>query len=108
MVASEQAVESCDGRWNSSRQVDGGVYRNYAAYLDALKWHYHLTFFRLGRHGPDPEVGIFDRVEQLDVVNGVLNIDLLRQNDFMVVYYPDIGSWAPAWSRSTPSNHARK
>jgi hypothetical protein len=75
------------GNWHKNHSV----YRNYAAYLDALKWHYHLTFFRLGRHGADPEVGVFDQVEQLDVVDGVLNIDLLRQNDFMVIYYPDIG-----------------
>jgi hypothetical protein len=64
------------------------VYRITAAYLDALKGHYHLTFFRLGRRGPDPEVSAFDRVEQLDVVDGKLKIDVLQDNDFMVVYYP--------------------
>src|SRR6266536_2330262 len=64
------------GNWHKNHSV----YRNYAAYLDALKGHYHLTFFRLGRHGPDPKVGAFDQVEQLDVVDGVLKIDRLRQN----------------------------
>ncbi|MBY0528319.1 MAG: hypothetical protein K2R98_33320 [Gemmataceae bacterium] len=66
------------------------VYRNYYAYLKALTG-YHLTFFRLGNEGVAPEVGLFHEVKQLNVVNGLLDIEPIRKNDFGLIYYPDVG-----------------
>jgi hypothetical protein len=66
------------------------VYRNYYAYLKALKEKFHLTFFQLGRYNQQ-EVSLFDEVNVVDIVDGLPDLSKLRDNDFQIAYWPDIG-----------------
>lgn len=69
------------------------VYRNYYAYLKALKTKYHLTFFQLGNY-QQQEVSLFDEHYQLHTANGQQDLSRLVNNDFQVLYFPDIGMCA--------------
>ena len=66
------------------------VYRNYYKYLESLRGAYHLTFFHcLRTDGLD--FGLFDEVHRLEFRDLTLDVERLRQNDFAVVYFPDVG-----------------
>lgn len=67
------------------------VYRTLSGYIRSLKDKYHLTYFPLNDQVPNQDTGMFDEVRPLKINNGVLDIDPLRNNDFQVIYYPDIG-----------------
>lgn len=66
------------------------VYRNYFAYLKALRG-YRLTLFRLGNPDAKMDESLFDEVKHIALVNGHLHIGALADNDFQAVYFPDIG-----------------
>lgn len=66
------------------------VYRNYYHYLKALEG-FHLTFFRLHNPRPEMDLSLFDEVRSLDREKGELNLEPIRDNDFMLVYFPDVG-----------------
>lgn len=66
------------------------VYRNYAAYVRALKEKYHLTFFQLGRFN-QPDLSMFNASDVIDIKDGLPDIGKLQDNDFQAIYYPDIG-----------------
>lgn len=67
------------------------VYRNYAAYVRALKEKYHLTFFQLGRFSNTTDTSMFDESHVIDIVNGFPDTSRLQDNDFAAAYFPDIG-----------------
>ena len=67
------------------------VYRTLSGYVESLKPDYHLTFVNLGAATPGDFLGLFDEVKTLTLQNGSLDIDPIRNNDFMAVYYPDVG-----------------
>jgi hypothetical protein len=67
------------------------VYRNYYAYLQALKPKYHLTFFELGQYAKQ-ETSLFDETHVINTLpNGLPNMSKLGNNDFQAVIYPDVG-----------------
>lgn len=72
--------------WSRSHSV----YRSCSAYVRALKEKYHLTFFQFGTHGGQ-ETSLFDEVYPVNMVNGFPDLSRLRENDFQVMFYPDIG-----------------
>lgn len=69
------------------------VYRILSEFVDALKDDYELTLVHLGTIGShnDIDVGCFKRVRYVYASNGSLVIDAIQNNDFALVYYPDIG-----------------
>jgi hypothetical protein len=69
-------------------------YRALNAYLEALKDHYELTLFYTPMPGRQIETDHFDHVRALRFQNGVLDVDPLLDNDFMVVFFPEIGMTA--------------
>jgi len=69
------------------------VYRNYYAYVKALKEKYRLTFFQVGRHY-EAEASLFDEVRVIDLINGLPDMSGFQENDFQVIYYPEIGMTA--------------
>lgn len=65
-------------------------YRILYKYVRSLKGKYHLTFFHcMKNEGLD--FSLFDEVKQLDFQNGSLDVSPLQQNDFGMVFFPDIG-----------------
>ena len=75
------------GNWSPEHSV----YRINYAYLKALALDgYHLTFFQLGRKRAD--VDLFHEVRPVNFgPDGTLDLAPLRENDFEVAYYPDVG-----------------
>ncbi len=69
------------------------VYRILYEFVDALKDDYELTLVHLGAISShnDIDVGCFKHVRYAYIKDGTLNIDSLRENDFALAYYPDIG-----------------
>lgn len=67
------------------------VYRTLSKFVQSLLPDYELTLVHLGGIRNDLEIGDFKEVKYVDIENNYLNIDSIRNNDFMVVYYPDIG-----------------
>ena len=71
------------------------VYRISKAFVEALDG-YQVTLVRIGSRGEVDTRG-FDRVVTLDYqADGGLDIRPLLDNDFGVVYYPDVGLKAPS------------
>lgn len=71
------------------------VYRISKAFVEAIEG-YHRTLVRLGSGGEVDTRG-FDRVVTLDYQpDGGLDIRPLLDNDFGIVYYPDVGLKAPS------------
>jgi hypothetical protein len=67
------------------------VYRNYYAYLQALKPKYHLTFFELGQYAKQ-ETSLFDESYVINTLpNGLPNMAKLGDNEFQAAIYPDVG-----------------
>ncbi len=66
------------------------VYRNYYAYLKAIKDDYELIFFQLGRYN-EQEKSLFKESHVIDIIDGLPDLSKLRENDFHIAYYPDIG-----------------
>ncbi len=67
------------------------VYRNYFAYLQALKPKYHLTFFELGQYAKQ-ETSLFDEFHVVNTLpTGLPNMSKLGDNEFQAIIYPDVG-----------------
>lgn len=66
------------------------VYHTLAEFLDAAKTDYSLTLIKLGGVSTIDQ-SLFENVIQLDIVEGALDIEPIRRNDFGIVYFPDIG-----------------
>jgi hypothetical protein len=67
------------------------VYRTLSEFVESLKDDYELTLVHLGGIINHLDIGYFKGIRFVDVQDGSLNIDSIRENDFMVVYYLDIG-----------------
>jgi hypothetical protein len=66
------------------------VYRTFYDFVQALKPDYHLTLFNLGNHA-EAETSLFDEVRILPSHEGIPDPTALLNNDFQLLYYPDIG-----------------
>ena len=67
------------------------VYRNYKAFLNEMKDHYHLTFFHAFKNADELDISGFDEVRKLEFRGQSLDIAPLMNNDFVAMYYPDVG-----------------
>ncbi len=67
------------------------VYRNYAAFVKELRKEFHLTFFHVFKAQEELDVSQFHEVRRLDFRDGSLDIAPLASNDFIAVYFPDVG-----------------
>jgi predicted O-linked N-acetylglucosamine transferase (SPINDLY family) len=67
------------------------VYRTLSEFVESLKDDYELTLVHLGGIINHLDIGYFKGIRSVYVQEGSLNIDSIRENDFMVVYYLDIG-----------------
>ncbi|WP_084176608.1 hypothetical protein [[Limnothrix rosea] IAM M-220] len=67
------------------------VYRTLYAYLKALVPDYELTLIYLGSKLADVDQALFKEVIPLEIVDGALEIEPIRQNDFAIAYFLDIG-----------------
>ena len=65
-------------------------YRTGSAYVEALKG-YDLTLFHVPMAGRKVDTRHFREVKELSFANGVMDIGPLLDNDFQVVFYPDVG-----------------
>jgi hypothetical protein len=67
------------------------VYRILSECVAALKDSYELTLIHLGDRNLDIDTQYFREVKYLQFQNGKFDISSLYNNDFAVIYYPDIG-----------------
>ncbi len=67
------------------------VYRTLSEFVESLKDDYDVTLIHLGETINQLDIGSFKEIRTVYVKDNYLNIDSIRENDFMVVYYPDIG-----------------
>lgn len=67
------------------------VYRTLSQFIESLKDDYELTLIHLGSIRSDLDVSAFKEIKYAQLVNNSLNIDSFKENEFIVVYYPDIG-----------------
>ncbi len=67
------------------------VYRICSAHVKALHEHYHLTLLSLEGMATPPDVELFDEVRELPFRASVLDLRPVAQNDFQVLYLPDVG-----------------
>ncbi len=66
-------------------------YRIHAAYVESLKDEYELTLFHMPLVGRPPDTRFFKEVHELKVKGGALDMAPLADNDFALIYFPDIG-----------------
>ena len=66
-------------------------YRIHAAHLETLKDDFELTLFHMPLAGRPPDTRWFKEVHDLKVKNGSLDVEPLANNEFGLVYFPDIG-----------------
>ena len=66
-------------------------YRNHVALVESLKDDYELTLFHMPLTGRPPDTRFFKEVHELKVRNGALDVGPLADNEFGLVYFPDIG-----------------
>ncbi|MBV9386606.1 MAG: hypothetical protein JOZ78_09285 [Chroococcidiopsidaceae cyanobacterium CP_BM_ER_R8_30] len=67
------------------------VYRTLSKYVESLKNDYDMTLIHLGEERDDLDVSYFKEVQYVNIVNNSLNTGSLRENNFIVVFYPDVG-----------------
>ncbi len=67
------------------------VYRTLSEYVESLQADYDLTLIYLGGIKNNLDIGAFKAIRYIYFQDGKLNLDAILDNDFLVVYYPDIG-----------------
>lgn len=67
------------------------VYRTLSEFVSSLADSYELTLIYLGRNRPELNIRAFSRIVYLDSSKGALNLTPIKNNDYMVVYFPDVG-----------------
>ncbi|MGK7876101.1 MAG: hypothetical protein AB4426_23225 [Xenococcaceae cyanobacterium] len=67
------------------------VYRTLFKFVESLKDDYEITLVHLREIKNNLEIDSFKSIRYIYWTDGFLNLDSIRENDFMVVYYPDIG-----------------
>lgn len=71
-------------------QPNHSVYRTLSQYLEAVSPDYELTLIALDNL-ENVDTHLFSQMISLEVVNGALNIEPIRENNFGIVYFPDVG-----------------
>ncbi|AFY39462.1 hypothetical protein Lepto7376_3234 [[Leptolyngbya] sp. PCC 7376] len=67
------------------------VYRTLSQYIAALKNDYELTLINFGNDYSLVDTKLFKKVIYLESKDGSLNLDALRENQFSLVYFADVG-----------------
>ncbi|MEC4893005.1 MAG: hypothetical protein SAL07_06365 [Oscillatoria sp. PMC 1051.18] len=67
------------------------VYRTLAGYIESLQDDYEITLIHLGDTKNYLDIGSFQGIRYINIQNNSLNLDAIRDNNFTVAYYPDIG-----------------
>lgn len=67
------------------------VYRILAEFVNSLKSDYDLTLVHLGGVRNNLDIEGFKGIKYVFFENGSLNIDAIAENDFQLIFYPDIG-----------------
>ena len=67
------------------------VYRILAEFVNSLKSGYDVTLVHLGDVKNDLDIEGFKGIKYIFFENGSLNIDAIANNDFQLIFYPDIG-----------------
>jgi hypothetical protein len=72
---------------------NSAVHKSCSPYIERLHKRYRLTLAHVGRTRPDNLIlEPFEKVHHLQFDrHSVLNTDLIEENDFQLVYFPDIG-----------------
>ncbi|MEI7473939.1 MAG: hypothetical protein WCK67_04100 [bacterium] len=74
-------------RWNAR----SSIYRTCYGFVESLKDNYELTLINTGEPYPEIEKGLFNEVKNIKFINGKLDLSAVIDNDYMLIYYPDIG-----------------
>jgi hypothetical protein len=72
------------------------VYKTCFDFINSLRNDYHLTLIHLGNQSDDIDKSIFSDVRYVQTTGDVLNLDQIADNDFMFVYYTDVGMNYPS------------
>lgn len=67
------------------------TYKNRYPLLEALKEDYELTLIHVGKKRDDLELSLFKDVKHVSFNRNKLHIGPLERNNFIMVFYPDIG-----------------
>jgi predicted O-linked N-acetylglucosamine transferase (SPINDLY family) len=67
------------------------VHRTLSQFVASLHNDYELTLVHLGDTREDLDTSGFHTVTSVRVSHGILNLESIQDNDFMVAFYPDIG-----------------
>lgn len=67
------------------------VYEGFKAFVSALAPDYKLTLVYLGLNLEQVDQHLFQQVLHLRVIDGALDIEPIRTNDFAIAYFPDVG-----------------
>jgi hypothetical protein len=79
------------GRWTPTSSVYKAMY----GLVAALRGKYRLTLVQLNDTGVRADASLFDAVRTVAISNGELRVGEVTDNDFGLVFYPDLGM-APA------------
>ncbi len=74
-------------RWHSGHSV----YRTLSQYIESLKPDYDITLIYTGDVEQTLPATPFDTIKTLKFQAGSIPINSIQSNEFMVVYYPDVG-----------------
>lgn len=72
-------------------QKNHAVYQTFKVFLKALVPDYELTLVHLGKELAQVDQDLFLEVLHLEIKDGVLDIEPLRENEFAIAYFPDVG-----------------
>jgi hypothetical protein len=72
------------------------VYKTCFDFINSLKNDYDLTLIHMGNQDDDIDKSIFSDVRYVHTVGDHLNLDQIADNDFMLIYYTDVGMNYPS------------
>ncbi|MDY6782446.1 MAG: hypothetical protein SW833_07830 [Cyanobacteriota bacterium] len=67
------------------------AYRIFSGFIESLKEDYDLTLVHLGVPNDNLSTTHFKTIKYVNFIDGNLNLDSIRVNDFALVFYPDVG-----------------
>ncbi|MEC4986282.1 MAG: hypothetical protein SAJ37_05740 [Oscillatoria sp. PMC 1068.18] len=70
---------------------ENSVYQILAPFIEYLAADYELTLIHLGIPRENLATAIFKEVKYVDFKDGTLNLEQIQENDFIALFYPDIG-----------------
>lgn len=84
---SNKRIALVTGRWAPQHPT----YKNRIPIIRELAKHFDLTLVHCGPDRPDLALECFSDVRKVKLANGQFDLKQVLENDFGVVYYPDIG-----------------